>query len=148
FTNTSTGITCTPMFFGADPATFPEGPFTGWQNMFSETNRGWQLLLSLNAEQKAKAIVSNKIQKVHDILTRTGNETFLHKFQGIAFGDLSAEQQKKLKQLVAVFVHNLNDQLAADYLHKFQWNKIYFGWWGRKTKGKPIYYRIHGPHFI
>jgi hypothetical protein len=148
FTNTPDGITCTPMFFGADPATFPIGPFAGWQNMFAETNRGWQLFLSLNTNERSKAVVSNKTPKAHDILTRTGKEAFLQNFQGISFNRLSPAQQKELKQLVAVYADNLNDQLAADYLHKIQWKKIYFGWWGSKTRGKPVYYRIHGPDFI
>lgn len=148
FTNTSSGITCTPMFYGADPATFPEGTFTGWQNMFSETDLGWQLFLSLDKEQRSKALIGNEIPKEHDILTRTGKEAFLQSFQGIAFNNLSKDQQKTLKQLVKVYLNNLNRLLSSAYWDKIHWDKIYFGWWGSQKKGEPIYYRIHGPYFI
>lgn len=147
-TSTPTGVTCTPMFFGADPATFPSGPFAGWQNMFEETKIGWQLFLSLKPDQRKKSLISNQIPEARDILTRTGKEDFLQVYQGIAFNELSAAQQLQLKRLVATYLDNLNKSLSASYEQKINWEKTYFGWWGAQQKGKPIYYRIHGPHFI
>jgi hypothetical protein len=148
FTNTSSGIACTPMFYGADPATFPKGTFAGWQNMFAETDLGWKLFLSLNNEQKSKALISSETPKEHDILTRTGKESFLQSFQGIAFNELSKDQQTILKQLIKVYLNNLKPTLSSNYLDKIHWGKIYFGWWGSQKKGEPVYYRIHGPDFI
>jgi len=116
--------------------------------MFAETDVAWQLFQSLNEAQIEKTVVKSQIPDEKDILTRTGKETFLQSFQGIAFKDLTGAQQHNLKRLIGVYLHNLNVPLASVYEDKIQWSKIYFGWWGSKEEGNPIYYRIHGPHFI
>lgn len=148
FTSTPTGISCTPMFFGADPAIFPEGDFAGWENMFAETALAQQLYHSVSSEQQKKLQVSNHIPDARDILTRTGKEAFLQKFQGISFSHLLPRQQQLLKRLVRVYFNNLNPLLAHAYLKKLQWQKIYIGWWGSGKAGEPFYYRIHAPQCI
>jgi hypothetical protein len=148
FTSTSSGISCTPMFFGSDPAIFPEGNLAGWENQFAETQVALQFYHSLSSKQQNILKISPKIPKAQDVLARTGKEHFLQKFRGISFGELNLQQQNLLKRLVKIYFHNLNPLLAAHYLKKLHWNKLFIGWWGSHQPGHPFYYRIHGPNCI
>ena len=147
-TQAAAGIRCTPLFYGADPATFPQGPLTGWQNMFAETDRGWRLLQSFDHGQRTKAMVAPRIPEAKDILVRSGKEPLLGKFQGVAYTALHKAQQRQLAQLVAVYLQNIRPELAAYYSQQIQWSQLYFGWWGGDKAGAPVYYRIHGPGLV
>ena len=70
---------------------------------------------------------------------------------GIAWGKLSADQQKALWTLVEEYANRLRGELASQDLEKAEKegkDKISFAWAGGLDRGEPHYYRVQGPTFV
>ena len=144
-------ISGTPGFLGANPALVLSGPQRGLQILKDETSLGFELLHSLTAEQKQKAIINAKAPS--DIITGANRKAVIKSLQGITYNELSSEQQKIFLRLVSSYTHRYKSSLASKMMHDIEeagLHNLRFAWAGTEEEGvgHPHYYRIQGPTII
>ena len=145
-THTPRGTSYTPMFLGANPARVPSGPRAGWELLRDEEHLGRAFLQSLDAAQRAKAIISARAPA--DIVTGTNRSFRLQRFEGLAASAMTENQRQALLELVLVYVRNAPQPAADAEIAKIRRagiGKLHFSWAGSAQAREPHYYRIHGP---
>jgi hypothetical protein len=149
FTVTPAATSATPAFFGANPATVPSGPRKGWRLLHDEEDLGRQLVRSLDAAQRVKAVISTRAPA--DIITGADREVHLRAFEGLPAVEMNADQRALLMRLVHVYVGNAAQATASRELAKIESagvHRVYFAWAGEMEPRRPHYYRIHGPTIL
>lgn len=141
----------TPGFIGSNPAVVQSGPQKGLQILKDESSLGFELLHSLTAEQKQKAIISAKAPG--DIITGSNRKAMIQAQQGILYSDLNTKQQKEFLRLLGIYIHRYKSAFAATMMHEIEeagLNNLRFAWAGAEEPGigYPHYYRIQGPTII
>jgi hypothetical protein len=147
-------VTCdSPSFWGACPATvkvFVEnGPQVGTETLHDEEQLAFDLLASLNAVQRAKAVIA-----------ATSPEDYRNPGQpqpphapptGLAAAEMTDAQQQILRKLLATYSGHLAPTLSAARIkdiddHGFE--NVYFAWQGGDRPGVEHAYRVQGPTFL
>jgi hypothetical protein len=147
-------ISVTPSFFGAIPATVPDGPRKGLQVLRYETELGRALAQSFDAQQRTIAFGD-----IPDFLTETvgglttGNRRRIErgKPRGIAASAMSPPQSEMLMKLVREHIGRIRKELADQDLARIDRagvDKIHFIWAGGLEPGQPHHYLIQGPTFL
>ncbi|BET65691.1 DUF3500 domain-containing protein [Opitutales bacterium ASA1] len=139
----------TPSFLGANPAEVPRGPRRGERILAEEEDLGRALVRSLDARQRAVAIVSTRAPS--DILTGAARRVEPLSPPGIAYAALEAEQQAALVRLIEVYVERHRAELAKADMQKIRaagLEKVHFAWAGGLERGEGHYYRVQGPTFL
>jgi hypothetical protein len=143
-------VAATPLFFGANPATVPQGPRHGHRTLADEEELARALLAQLSPTQKGAAIVDPVAPA--DILTtnyRAADPNVLPR--GVAYGQLGGEQRESLVRLVRHYVERVAPEVAA-----VEWKRIEaagldavtFAWAGPEARGQGHYYNVRGPRFL
>lgn len=151
FSSVSGFVVGTPAFYGANPAEVPEGrgDRSGLRTLADEEDLGRKLISALDDEQKSQAIFSATAPR--EILTGASREVSLEQPVGLAFSSMTTEQQDILRQIVSVYIDNMDTTFATDYWRRVEkkgWEHVHFAWAGGITKGEGHYYRIQGPAFL
>jgi hypothetical protein len=119
-----------PTFFGSNPAEVRQGPKKGLRILGAEEDAARALVESLDAPQKAKAIITTTAPS--DMLTMNQNDIKPLEPIGLDAGamtaDIAADRTAKLKKAGV--------------------EKIAFAWAGETERGRKHYYRIQGPTFL
>ncbi len=136
-----------PVFFGANPAKVPEGyPMAGHRALARETDLSYQLIRSLDADQRTRATIADGAPG--NILSIPGREDFLRERQGLPLAAMAEGLRNLAMDLVADFTHSLRHDLAQAELARIKdagVDKIHFAWAGALEPGQPNYWRLHGP---
>ena len=138
-----------PVFFGSNPAEVRQGPRKGLRVLAVEEDLGFDLINSLNEEQKKKAVTETKAP--NEIITGNSRTPDPGPPIGIPAGELQPAQKKLLMTLVEHYAYRLRPELANQDLQRIEqagWEKLHFAWAGALEKGQGHYYRIHGPSFL
>jgi hypothetical protein len=64
---------------------------------------------------------------------------------------MTPKQREILARLIHVYIDRLPPKLAAIELQKLKeagLETVHFAWAGPQVRGKPHYYRLHGPFFL
>ena len=139
----------TPSFFGANPAEVPQGPEKGLRILEMEEELGRSLFMSLDAEQRASAVVYPDAPR--DMITRADREVALGEPSGLPASAMTADQRERLMALIGVYVEKNSDELQARTLRKIEADGvdgIFFAWAGGDRRFEGHYYRLHGPSFF
>lgn len=142
-------VSSTPQFIGSNPAEVRSGNLKGTRLLPDQQDRAYQLLDSLTAEQKQKAVIAATAPA--DIVTAASRNAAIAENKGIGYRELSLEQRKFLMELIAshAAVQAMSEQKRRlDSVKRSGLDKIVFAWMGSTTKGGPHYYRIQGDGFI
>lgn len=144
-------ISGTPGFLGSNPAIVLAGPEKGMQVLKDETDLGLSLVKSLDEAQLKKAIISKEAPA--DIITSASRKAMIENPQGVFYKELNAEQQKKMMQLLSLYIHRYTKLFAKNMMDEItaaDINKLQFAWAGelQTGPGHPHYYRIQGPTII
>ena len=143
-------ISVTPNFMGANPAEVrASGPQQGRRALASEEDLGRALVLSLDEAQRKKAIISARAPA--EILTRADQQVKPMEPAGLAYADMTSDQQEQLKVLVETYAGRLRREVAEAELKKIGdsgWNRLSFVWAGGLQPGQGHYYRIQSPDFV
>jgi hypothetical protein len=111
---------------------------------------GRELFLSLDEPQRAKAVIAGEVPR--DVFS--GNNADIHDLKsdhGVAYSEMDAEQQDKMRAIVLEHVYHVPRDLAYSRLDKVErggWDDIRFSWMGSTEKFERMYYRVQGPEFI
>jgi hypothetical protein len=138
-------VSSTPHFFGSNPGTVPTGPEKGKQILKLETDGGFALCNSLTAEQKTKAIISEKA--LPEIISFNSRKATLPEQPGLSYKAMNAQQQKQLMALLDVYVRDYQLGFSKKLMEKIRAagiENLSFAWAGSQTPGTPAgnYYRI------
>lgn len=141
-------VVSTPMFLGANPAEVRGGPRAGLRVLGREETIGRNLIRSMDAAQRAAAIIDVKAPK--DILTVPGFAIDLGAPVGVAVKDMKPKQRNMVMSLIREYISTLNQALSRTEMEpiKADMDKIHFAWAGGLKPGEGHYYRIHGTTFI
>ncbi len=105
----------TPSFFGTNPHVVKDGPLKGTKVLAAEEDLARELVQSLSAEQRAKAVIPGEAYA--DILTkenREADESLFQPAKGITFEELDEKQQAMLAKLVDAYVEKYRPEIVAD----------------------------------
>lgn len=142
-----------PEFFGTNPAEVrtevKDGPPKGTRILAGEEDLGRAVVASLSDDQKKVAIL-NAVAPA-DIATGNTRQAAIQEDTGIAYKDLSKDQQGKLRALLQEYCNNMPAAQAAqrmDGIKKAGMDNVKFAWLGSIEKGQGHYYRVQGSTFL
>lgn len=142
-------VVSSPAFLGSNPAEVRDGPMKGLRVLGPKEDAARELLVSLDATQRAIAVVSDVAP--NDIVT--GNKLRIEPLSpvGIRASALSAGQRALLENVLAAYTSLMAADIAAQRLTRVRQaglEHITFAWAGAVERGKPHYYRVQGPTFL
>ena len=143
---TSELVASTPAFMGSNPAEVREGTAAGLRVLGAEEDLARVLLGSLDDGQRRRAVIETKAPQ--DIITANNRDVALREPTGLPASAMTEPQRNMLWELVAEYVENVQHDIARRQLDKIRQagiDKIHFAWAGSLDRGKPHYYRLHGP---
>ncbi len=149
FTISKGKLSIAPRFFGASPATIPEGSRKGERTLNREEDLAMELINALSDKQKEEAIFQDI--SFLDIVTTNATEVSPLRPVGIEANKLNAKQKDLLKQLLKEYLSSIPGNLAIERENKInneEFDEIRFGWAGALTNGQAHYYRIQGKTFL
>ena len=109
-------MAASPQFFGANPAEVRQGSMRGTRVLSNEEDLARMFLLSLNESQRAEAIVSPTAPD--DILTTNKREATVQTDEGVAFGTLTGDQQRRLMDVIEEYTNAQPTQVAQARLER------------------------------
>lgn len=142
-------VAAAPTFFGSNPAEVRDGPKKGLRILGAEEDAARALLDSLDAAQRAQAIVSAAAPG--DILTMAKLKIDPLAPAGLAARSMNAGQRALLMKLIDVYAGYMAADIAAERtarMKKAGEEKIAFAWAGPSERGRKHYYRVQGPTFL
>ena len=149
FTVVNGQLAFAPFFFGVYPAEVKDGPKKGMRIIKDEEDLGFELVNSLNVEQKQKALF--QLKAFSDIVTTNSQQVGPLKPVGIFARDMTHEQKTVLNKLIVAYLSSMPAEIANIRMRKItteDMDAIRFGWAGGTVSGKPHYYRIQGKTFL
>ncbi len=133
-------VSVTPMFLGTQPEVIESGVHRGTRLLGAEGARARTLLTSLDDEQRARAIVTDKAPS--NIETPMGNAPWELDSAGLPARDMTPDQRKRLMEIVRLFVERAQSEYARDYMAnvvKPVADELVFAWKG-STKPEEAHY--------
>jgi hypothetical protein len=149
FTISHKDVSMTPRFIGANPATIPIGKRKGQRPLKAEEDLAFELVNSLETNQRIKAIFSTR--SYYEIVTSNSTEVGPLHPVGIKYAELNTDQQKHLISLINEYLSAMPTEIAKRRMleiEKENVSEIRFGWAGATEYGKGHYYRIQGQSFL
>jgi hypothetical protein len=148
------GIVVTPSFLGANPAEIQSGPLAGFRALRFEEEYGRQLVLSMDAQQRAKAVLSGA--PPGDVLSgsllnnNSDEDSWKEILQpdGISVMGLSQDQKVLVKRILEEVVTTYRPEISIEYLRMVDLDDLNFAWLGSLRPGEPHYYRLQGSDFV
>ncbi len=139
----------TPTFLGANPANVPSGPRRGTRAMKAQEDTARELLGSLDASQRERAIFDD----VAPTNIVTGGELVVNPLDpiGIPGSALSVRQRDLLMAVIDSYVGLMADDIAAlrrAAVERGGLDETWFAWAGPTERGEVAYYRVQGPEFL
>jgi hypothetical protein len=142
-------IGSSPQFFGANPAEVRDGPMKGTRVLSAEEDLGRSLVKSLSTAQRAEAVLSAFAPS--DILTSNQRKAAIQEDKGVAYGQLSKEQQGTLLALIEEYLGaqpRAQARARLDKIRRAGFDQIKFAWMGGLERGEGHYYRVQGSTFL
>ena len=149
------GISATPCFLGANPATVSDdGGRTVSRPLAPEEDLAVALVASLDPAQQDRAVISGEAPP--DILSGEAADVTgiagLGQKGGLPAAALRPDQLTLLRALATVYVGRLEPGLAEPHLARLDQDlaSFCFAWAGATgaAAGQPRYYRLEGPRFL
>ena len=154
FTLVGDRVASSPTFLGSNPHLTPPGRRGGLRILGREEDLGRALVLSLDAGQRAKAILNevapNDIETAAERIVRPDEPP-----KGLPSTAMTPDQQAALRALIEVYVENVPPDLQVKRRAQYEgadFSKIVFAWMGSTEKGigpgHGHYYRVQAPTFL
>lgn len=139
-------VVMTPVFMGSEPIKAESGKFKGTVVMQEEQNKGLELIKSLNATQRADAIIRSSKGPTNN-LTEAFRDNVVLDYAGIKASQLDHKQRQLLLDLISKYVGNMFEGHARVKMSevKQHLDETYFAWMGGTNSNSVYYYRIQSP---
>ncbi|REK19296.1 MAG: DUF3500 domain-containing protein [Planctomycetota bacterium] len=146
-------VSSTPTFYGANPgillADYGEGFPKGLRVLKDEEQLAFDLLDSLDEQQRAKAIVADKAPS--DVRDAGKASPPISPAAGLPAAEMTPKQVSILRSLIEAYAHNLPDDVAQERLSRIEkdgYDAITFAWAGADRPGVGHDYRVQGESFL
>ena len=148
FTCTGKEATVTPSFMGTNPGEVREGPRKGIRVLGQEEDLGRELVTSLSAEQRTKAVINSTAPK--DVVNDPARLDITAP-EGLPYSEFNPAQRQLAERLVREYLGRHRPEVEA-----MEWDRIRsselagaaFAWAGGMQPGEPHYYRFQGKNFV
>ncbi len=146
-------VDSTPQFFATNPAELKEDYLPGYAKglrvLKEEEQTGFDLLASLDAEQKKQATLPGELPQ--EIRGAGEPQPPSSESVGLAAAKMKPEQKEMLKALMTAYTSKMRPGVAKerwDLIDKAGFDKVTFAWSGADRLGVGHYYRVQGPTFV
>lgn len=146
-------VDSTPQFMGANPAevkaTFAGLPPAGHRVLADEETLAFELVNSLAADQRDKAVIAAEAPK--EIRAAGDPQPPQEPAAGIGFAELTADQQQLLLEIVEAYCESMREEVVEERMRLIDdegWAAVRFAWAGSLSPGVGHAYRIEGPTFV
>ncbi len=151
-------VVVTPQFMGTEPRRIRTGPLAGTALFDDEEQDGIDLIRSLDAAQRARAITRPSIMREHlpaelndpfdgRVMAGAQHDNAVLPYEGIAGADMTDAQRAILTRVIAAYADRVPRARAAltmaDVTNHL--DSTWFQWFGGTSDHDAFYYRIHGP---
>jgi hypothetical protein len=144
------GVSVTPGFFGANPAKVPDRhAHKGFRLLGREEDQAFELIRSLEGDARQRAIIADS--SLGDIVAGPGREDRLKRFEGAPLSSLSEGQRTGVFNILHLFTGTMRKEIAASAIERVRGDgadRLYFAWAGSLERGRPHYFRVHGPSVL
>ena len=142
-------MTGTPALWGAQPDQIEAGDEAGWRVFAAERAKGYALVNALTSEQRATAILSEKLPA--GLFAGPQRDKALQKMEGLNASAMTPAQQAMLWSLIDEYVNNQTEIVARAHRQKIERDglaKLHFAWMGSTDPARSSYFRVHGPSIL
>ncbi|MBK5290837.1 MAG: DUF3500 domain-containing protein [Acidobacteriia bacterium] len=149
FTAVGQQVTGAPALWGAEPDEILTGNEAGWRVLAAERSKGLAVIESLTAQQRGKAIVSEKLPE--GIFTGPKRDKALQSVVGLPASAMNPAQKALLWRLIDEYVNNQVEAVSAAHKRKIErdgFAKVHFAWMGPVDRTRSFYFRVHGPSIL
>ncbi|MEY4641258.1 MAG: hypothetical protein RLZZ227_1252 [Pseudomonadota bacterium] len=142
-------IVMTPSFWGSEPAVATSGKYAGTRIMDAEMAKGLELVRSLDAAQRAAAIISSE-KTGNNLTTEAWSDNVVLENAGIEVANFTPEQKAALIDLIGLYIGNMEDPLAEVEMAEITkyLDQTWFAWIGGTDDSSVYYYRIQSPVLV
>ena len=142
-------VVMTPVFMGSEPIRAEKGRFQGTVVLQPEQDQGLALMQSLKPEQQALASIGAKKNPTNNLLEAYKDNVNLEQV-GIPGAKLDKAQQKRLRELIGLYVGNMDEGHARVKMAEVDrhMNDTRFAWLGPASNDAVFYYRIQSPVIV
>ncbi|HUF74362.1 MAG TPA: DUF3500 domain-containing protein [Gammaproteobacteria bacterium] len=139
-------VVMTPVFMGSEPVTAESGRYAGTTIMQPEQNEALGFMQSLDAGQRADAILSTAKSRGENEAEMMSDNVAVA-YAGLPATRLDATQRQALLDLIGLYVGNIDDGHAAIRMEEVMahLDRTFFAWKGSVESNGVFYYRIHSP---
>ncbi len=139
-------VVMTPTFMGSEPVKAESGKYAGTEVLRAETEKGLALIGSLDAAQRAKAILETGKTRNNN-LGEAYKDNLVLDYAGIRASEMTAAQRDRLLDLTSEYVSNMDDGHARVRMEEVRkhLDRTYFAWIGDTKADSVFYYRVHSP---
>ena len=148
FTSTGKDVTVTPSFMGANPGEVREGARKGIRVLGKEEDLGRELVNSLGAKQRAKAVINVTAPK--DVLNDP-SRLDLTVPEGLPYAEFNDAQRALAEKLVREYLGRHRPEIEGAEWERIRSSELAgaaFAWAGGFNTGEPHYYRFQGKNFV
>ena len=138
----------TPSFFGSNPGIVKSGPERGKQILKEETELGFSLVNSFDADKLKIALISNTA--LPEIISSNSRKAPSLP-PGLSYSSMNDNQKTLFMKLLDVYVRNYELGFSNKLMEKIKKagvEKLTFAWAGSLKPGEGHYYRIQGPMLL
>lgn len=142
-------VSSTPEFLGANPGLIDAGPGRSLRVLGKREDIARRILKTCSDETTAKVWLSKK--PPGDIRGGGVAQPVLSNPQGLRFADMTPEQQKLMKELIAEYLTAMPISVVRDrmkMIEKDGMDDIHFAWWGGSELNEPHHYVVQAKSFI
>ncbi len=142
-------VVATPLFLGSEPTHATSGKYKGLAVLQKEQNDGLALVRSLPQMQQRQAVL--KFSKTgNNNLTEAFKDNVILDYAGLQVNELPADARQKLRDLVHLYVSNMDDDHARVKMNEVDrhFDNTWFSWIGGTESDSVYYYRIQSPVIV
>jgi hypothetical protein len=139
-------VVMTPLFVGSEPVRATSGKYKGVVVLQEEQKEGLDLVRALPEPQQQKAILSFS-KTGNNNLTEAFKDNAVLDYSGIRAKDLEDPARRQLRDLVQLYVSNMDDGHARVKMSEVEKHieNTWFAWIGGMRDDSVFYYRIQSP---
>jgi Protein of unknown function (DUF3500) len=142
-------VSTTPEFFGANPGLIDAGPGRSLRVLGRREELARAILHACDKQQLARMVIS---EKPPGEVRGAGESTpVVSEAVGLAYSEMSPEQQGLLKELIGVYVAAMPAAVVRDRMLAIEisgLDTIRIAWWGGPDVNQPHHYVVQGKSFI
>ena len=139
-------VVMTPTFMGSEPVSAKTSKYGNVAILEAEEAKALEFMNSLNAEQRAKAVL-NSSKTANNSLAQAFRDNLVLDYAGLRGNELNIVQRENLVAVINEYVRNMDDGHARVRMSEIRahLNDTYFAWIGDTAPNSVFYYRVHSP---